>query len=164
MVLRSAIHWMRDHSRRRSTRAIHSLLCGGLEPVRDHLFHLTNQEQPAFLRLLEDLCDFVDREAAGLEVEAAAATAAGSASSGAASKIGMMGKAMGAIGLGIAATVTPFIDDMPRAYASAALVIAGLAAKGTTQVNRIYHLDRGYEQMDAKLRKLGARIQRVEEK
>ena len=48
--------------------------------------------------------------------------------------------------------------------ASAALVIAGLAAKGSTQVNRIYHLDRGYEQMDAKLRKLGARIERVEEK
>ncbi|HSY10386.1 MAG TPA: UDP-N-acetylglucosamine 1-carboxyvinyltransferase [Candidatus Dormibacteraeota bacterium] len=48
--------------------------------------------------------------------------------------------------------------------ASAALVIAGLAAKGATQVNRIYHLDRGYETMDAKLRKLGARIQRVEEK
>ncbi len=47
--------------------------------------------------------------------------------------------------------------------ASAALVIAGLAAKGTTQVNRIYHLDRGYENMDAKLRKLGARIRRVEE-
>ena len=47
--------------------------------------------------------------------------------------------------------------------ASAALVIAGLAAKGTTQVNRIYHLDRGYEGMDVKLRKLGARIQRVEE-
>ncbi len=47
--------------------------------------------------------------------------------------------------------------------ASAALVIAGLAAKGETQVNRIYHLDRGYEQMDKKLRKLGARIQRVEE-
>jgi len=48
--------------------------------------------------------------------------------------------------------------------ASAALVIAGLAAKGATLVNRIYHLDRGYEQMDAKLRKLGARIQRVQEK
>ncbi len=47
--------------------------------------------------------------------------------------------------------------------ASAALVIAGLAARGTTQVNRVYHLDRGYEQMDAKLRKLGARIQRIEE-
>jgi UDP-N-acetylglucosamine 1-carboxyvinyltransferase len=47
--------------------------------------------------------------------------------------------------------------------ASAALVIAGLAAKGTTQVTRIYHLDRGYEKMDLKLRKLGARIRRVEE-
>ena len=47
--------------------------------------------------------------------------------------------------------------------ASAALVIAGLAAKGSTQVNRIYHLDRGYEKMDEKLRKLGARIRRVEE-
>ena len=47
--------------------------------------------------------------------------------------------------------------------ASAALVIAGLAARGTTQVNRVYHLDRGYENMDAKLRQLGARIQRVEE-
>jgi UDP-N-acetylglucosamine 1-carboxyvinyltransferase len=48
--------------------------------------------------------------------------------------------------------------------ASAALVVAGLAAKGTTQVNRIYHLDRGYERMDEKLRKLGARIERVLEK
>jgi UDP-N-acetylglucosamine 1-carboxyvinyltransferase len=48
--------------------------------------------------------------------------------------------------------------------ASAALVIAGMAAKGSTQVNRIYHLDRGYERMDEKLRQLGARIQRVEEK
>ena len=47
--------------------------------------------------------------------------------------------------------------------ASAALVIAGLAARGTTQVNRVYHLDRGYEQMDVKLRKLGARVQRIEE-
>ena len=47
--------------------------------------------------------------------------------------------------------------------ASAALVIAGLAAKGTTQVNRVYHIDRGYENMDGKLRALGARIQRVEE-
>ena len=46
--------------------------------------------------------------------------------------------------------------------ASAALVIAGMAAKGTTQVNRIYHLDRGYENMEVKLQKLGARIQRVE--
>ncbi len=47
--------------------------------------------------------------------------------------------------------------------ASAALVVAGLAAKGTTQVNRVYHIDRGYENIDAKLRQLGARIQRAEE-
>jgi UDP-N-acetylglucosamine 1-carboxyvinyltransferase len=47
--------------------------------------------------------------------------------------------------------------------ASAALVIAGMAASGETQVNRIYHLDRGYEKIDEKLRKLGARIKRVEE-
>lgn len=47
--------------------------------------------------------------------------------------------------------------------ASAALVIAGLVAKGSTQVNRIYHLDRGYENMDQKLRKLGARVERIEE-
>ncbi len=46
--------------------------------------------------------------------------------------------------------------------ASAALVIAGLAAKGSTQVNRIYHVDRGYENLDGKLKKLGARIERVE--
>jgi UDP-N-acetylglucosamine 1-carboxyvinyltransferase len=47
--------------------------------------------------------------------------------------------------------------------ASAALVIAGLAAKGNTQVNRVYHLDRGYEKIDVKLRELGARIERIEE-
>ena len=47
--------------------------------------------------------------------------------------------------------------------ASAALVIAGLAARGATQVNRVYHLDRGYEKIDEKLRKLGARIERVQE-
>jgi UDP-N-acetylglucosamine 1-carboxyvinyltransferase len=47
--------------------------------------------------------------------------------------------------------------------ASAALVIAGLAAKGKTQVNRVYHIDRGYENIDGKLRQLGARIERIEE-
>ena len=47
--------------------------------------------------------------------------------------------------------------------ASAALVLAGLVARGTTQVNRVYHLDRGYENIDGKLRQLGARIERVEE-
>jgi UDP-N-acetylglucosamine 1-carboxyvinyltransferase len=47
--------------------------------------------------------------------------------------------------------------------ASAALVLAGLAARGTTQVNRVYHIDRGYEKIDVKLRQLGARIERIEE-
>ena len=47
--------------------------------------------------------------------------------------------------------------------ASAALVIAGLIARGHTLVKRIYHLDRGYENIDAKLLKLGAKIERVQE-
>ncbi|MBI1368358.1 MAG: UDP-N-acetylglucosamine 1-carboxyvinyltransferase [Planctomycetes bacterium] len=47
--------------------------------------------------------------------------------------------------------------------ASAGLVMAGLAAKGTTKVNRVYHLDRGYEQLDRKLQALGAEIERVKE-
>ena len=45
--------------------------------------------------------------------------------------------------------------------ASASLVMAGLVAKGTTTVNRIYHLDRGYHELDRKLRSLGAEIERV---
>jgi UDP-N-acetylglucosamine 1-carboxyvinyltransferase len=45
--------------------------------------------------------------------------------------------------------------------ASAALVLAGLAAQGTTEVLRVYHLDRGYERIEEKLAPLGARIQRV---
>jgi UDP-N-acetylglucosamine 1-carboxyvinyltransferase len=44
--------------------------------------------------------------------------------------------------------------------ASAALVLAGLAARGRTQVSRIYHLDRGYERLENKLGALGARIER----
>jgi UDP-N-acetylglucosamine 1-carboxyvinyltransferase len=44
--------------------------------------------------------------------------------------------------------------------ASASLVIAGLVAEGETIVDRIYHLDRGYDRMEAKLRKVGAQIER----
>jgi UDP-N-acetylglucosamine 1-carboxyvinyltransferase len=44
--------------------------------------------------------------------------------------------------------------------ASASLVLAGLAAAGTTEVSRVYHLDRGYEAMERKLGALGARIRR----
>lgn len=47
--------------------------------------------------------------------------------------------------------------------ASAALVIAGMVASGETLVNRIYHLDRGYENIDTKLKQLGANIERVQE-
>lgn len=45
--------------------------------------------------------------------------------------------------------------------ASASLVIAGLVADGETVVDRIYHLDRGYDQMEAKLRSIGADIERI---
>jgi UDP-N-acetylglucosamine 1-carboxyvinyltransferase len=45
--------------------------------------------------------------------------------------------------------------------ASASLVIAGMAAEGTTVVDRIYHLDRGYDQMEAKLSAVGADIVRI---
>lgn len=47
--------------------------------------------------------------------------------------------------------------------ASAALVLAGLVARGETRVKRIYHLDRGYEKIDTKLAGLGARVRRVQE-
>ena len=44
--------------------------------------------------------------------------------------------------------------------ASAALILAGLAAQGRTEVHRVYHLDRGYEKVEQKLAKVGARIWR----
>jgi UDP-N-acetylglucosamine 1-carboxyvinyltransferase len=45
--------------------------------------------------------------------------------------------------------------------ASASLVLAGLCAEGITTVNRVYHLDRGYEALEGKLSALGASIRRV---
>jgi len=47
--------------------------------------------------------------------------------------------------------------------ASAGLVLAGLAAEGETNIKRIYHLDRGYEHIDRKLRELGASVERLED-
>ena len=47
--------------------------------------------------------------------------------------------------------------------ASAALVLAGLKAQGVTDVSRVYHIDRGYEHLDEKLRELGAEIERVKD-
>ena len=46
--------------------------------------------------------------------------------------------------------------------ASAALVLAGLVAKGETEIHRVYHIDRGYEGIEKKLSRLGAHIKRVE--
>ena len=45
--------------------------------------------------------------------------------------------------------------------ASAALILAGLRAEGKTEVNRVYHLDRGYERLERKLHGLGADIRRA---
>lgn len=47
--------------------------------------------------------------------------------------------------------------------ASVALVLAGLVAKGTTTVHRVYHLDRGYETLETKLQQCGACIERQDE-
>jgi len=47
--------------------------------------------------------------------------------------------------------------------ASVSLILAGLAAEGETTVNRVYHLDRGYEQIEKKLGGIGAHIERVSE-
>ena len=45
--------------------------------------------------------------------------------------------------------------------ASVALVLAALIAKGKSIINRIYHLDRGYENLEIKLKKLGVKIKRI---
>jgi UDP-N-acetylglucosamine 1-carboxyvinyltransferase len=47
--------------------------------------------------------------------------------------------------------------------ASASLVLAGLAASGETRVRRVYHIDRGYERIEEKLRGVGAEIKRMGE-
>jgi len=61
----------------------------------------------------------------------------------------------------------PFLEGAPvmatDLRASASLVLAGLAARGKTQVRRIYHLDRGYSRLEDKLARVGARIKRIKE-
>ena len=47
--------------------------------------------------------------------------------------------------------------------ASAALILAGLVADGQTKVSRVYHIDRGYERIEDKLRAVGADIERIQE-
>ncbi len=64
-------------------------------------------------------------------------------------------------GVGRLSGATVMASDL---RASAALVIAGLAAEGDTAIRRIYHLDRGYERLELKLRNLGANIERVDDR
>ena len=63
---------------------------------------------------------------------------------------------------------TPYLSGAPvlatDLRASAALVLAGLAAQGKTTIDGLHHLDRGYENIEGKLRGIGAKIQRVEAK
>jgi UDP-N-acetylglucosamine 1-carboxyvinyltransferase len=47
--------------------------------------------------------------------------------------------------------------------ASASLVLAGMAAKGETVIDRVYHIDRGYEKIESKLAGVGARVRRISE-
>jgi UDP-N-acetylglucosamine 1-carboxyvinyltransferase len=62
-------------------------------------------------------------------------------------------------------TGVPYLNGAPvmatDLRASASLVLAGLVAQGTTVIDRVYHLDRGYERIEEKLNSLGANIQRV---
>jgi UDP-N-acetylglucosamine 1-carboxyvinyltransferase len=60
-----------------------------------------------------------------------------------------------------ALTGAPLIASDLRA--SASLVLAGLVAEGETMIDRVYHIDRGYEKIEAKLRALGADIERIRE-
>ena len=48
--------------------------------------------------------------------------------------------------------------------ASAALVLAGLVARGTTRIDRVYHIDRGYEKIEQKLVAVGAQIERINDR
>jgi UDP-N-acetylglucosamine 1-carboxyvinyltransferase len=69
---------------------------------------------------------------------------------------------------------TAIVQGVPRLHgapvmasdlrASAALVLAGLVAKGSTRIDRVYHIDRGYEKIEEKLRAVGADIERVSDK
>ena len=62
---------------------------------------------------------------------------------------------------GVELTAAPIMCTDLRA--SAALIIAALAIKGETEIQRVYHLDRGYEKLEEKFSKLGAKIKRVKE-
>ena len=62
-------------------------------------------------------------------------------------------------GVGVLEAAPVMANDL---RASVSLVIAALIADGDTVVNRIYHIDRGYEQVEEKLQNLGAKIKRIQ--
>ena len=55
------------------------------------------------------------------------------------------------------------IEHRQKSHGELVLILAGLVASGKTEVLRVYHLDRGYEKIEKKLRPLGAKIKRVKE-
>ena len=57
--------------------------------------------------------------------------------------------------------VTPTASTFQTARLAVALILAALTAKGETWVQRLYHLDRGYERFEERLRSLGAQIERL---
>jgi UDP-N-acetylglucosamine 1-carboxyvinyltransferase len=61
-------------------------------------------------------------------------------------------------------SLTGAIVRCPDLRAGAALALAGLVAEGSTELREIYHIDRGYEHFEEKLRSLGADVERVGEK
>ena len=65
----------------------------------------------------------------------------------------------------VAGATRPFrrASDRQRSARQRSLVLAGLAAQGETAIDRVYHIDRGYEKIEAKLAGAGARIRRVNE-
>ena len=81
-----------------------------------------------------------------------------------AAELGRMGASIAAEGSTAVVRGVPSYQGAPvmasDLRASAALVLAGLAARGRTTVSRVYHLDRGYEGLEVKLASLGARIAR----
>ncbi|GIW46852.1 MAG: UDP-N-acetylglucosamine 1-carboxyvinyltransferase [Deltaproteobacteria bacterium] len=78
-----------------------------------------------------------------------------------------MGAEIKLVGSSAVVKGVPYLSGAPvmasDLRASASLVLAGLAARGKTQISRVYHLDRGYEKLDKKLESLGARIWRESE-
>ncbi|MBL4647109.1 MAG: UDP-N-acetylglucosamine 1-carboxyvinyltransferase, partial [Rhizobiales bacterium] len=73
-------------------------------------------------------------------------------------RIGLDGQKASVEGVGELTGAQVMATDL---RASVSLVIAGLAAEGETFVNRVYHLDRGFERLEEKLRNCGAEIERI---